>query len=125
MASLLCSLGWHSPGRTRWNRGLCFSRCRRCGRDLVRKDSGGWRVPKGFRVVWRSSRDVVAPPLAEPAPAPARDFMDDGWDSGRWADDLVRRAAAANPGRVAGDFMDDERPSRPPPPSRVAARRSD
>ncbi len=51
---LLCRIGRHSaaPG-SRYNHGLTFSRCRRCGADLVRSDRDWELVPKGFRVVWK------------------------------------------------------------------------
>jgi hypothetical protein len=55
--SLLCRLGLHraAPGEV-WNRGWFFSRCRRCGADLVRTAAGKWHVPKGRRIVWKASR---------------------------------------------------------------------
>lgn len=37
-----------------WNAGYWFSRCGRCGCDLIRRGGGRWRVPpKGLRVVWK------------------------------------------------------------------------
>ncbi|MFN3945843.1 MAG: hypothetical protein ACK4K7_13040 [Allosphingosinicella sp.] len=52
--SLLCRLGFHRAApEPVWNRGFFFSRCRRCGADLVRTPSGRWHVPKGRKVVWR------------------------------------------------------------------------
>ncbi|HEX8308235.1 MAG TPA: SH3 domain-containing protein [Allosphingosinicella sp.] len=51
--SLLCQLGRHRPrGIPRWNDGLYFATCERCGRDLVRTAFEGWHVPSGYRVVW-------------------------------------------------------------------------
>jgi hypothetical protein len=51
--SLFCDLGWHRPaGLPRWNDGYYFSRCGRCGRDLVRTAYQKWHVPQGYRVVW-------------------------------------------------------------------------
>lgn len=51
---LLCDLGWHRPDPiARWNDGYYFSKCSRCGRDLVRTAFGQWQVPKGYRVVWQ------------------------------------------------------------------------
>jgi hypothetical protein len=51
---LLCHLGLHrpEPGEV-WNRGFWFTRCGRCGRDLVRTAAGKWHVPKGRRIVWK------------------------------------------------------------------------
>jgi hypothetical protein len=52
---LLCELGWHRPDPlARWNAGYYFTTCGRCGRDLVRTAYGGWRVPKGFKIVWQA-----------------------------------------------------------------------
>ena len=51
---LLCSIGFHRPSPDEvWNKGWYFTRCERCGTDLVRTGSGKWRVPKGQKVVWR------------------------------------------------------------------------
>lgn len=50
-----CRVGWHTPSTQEiWNDGHHFTRCDRCGEDLVRPPAGKWgRVPKGFRVVWK------------------------------------------------------------------------
>lgn len=54
---LLCRLGFHRPAAGEvWNRGYWFSRCRRCGSDLVRTAAGKWHVPKGQKVVWKPKR---------------------------------------------------------------------
>jgi hypothetical protein len=70
---LLCRLGLHRAERgARWNQGLFFSRCERCGRSLVRSEHGRWRVPHGYRVVWRPLRpgeEAVPPPSAVPGGA--------------------------------------------------------
>ena len=51
---LLCHLGFHRPEPDPvWNRGFWFSRCERCGSDLVRTAAGKWHVPKGRKVVWK------------------------------------------------------------------------
>jgi hypothetical protein len=89
--SLLCLAGKHAvrPGGV-WNQGLNFSRCRRCGRDMVRVEAKWQPAPRGFRIVWKpvmrpwhaDARDVVrnlpmviprepvefAPTVASPAP---------------------------------------------------------
>ena len=67
---LFCSLGWHHPkGAARWNNGYYFTRCARCGHDLVRTARGPWRVPQGHRVVWPAGSgegpDGAEPPLAK------------------------------------------------------------
>jgi hypothetical protein len=52
---LLCELGWHrADPLARWNHGYYFSKCGRCGRDLVRTAFAGWQVPQGFKVVWQA-----------------------------------------------------------------------
>jgi hypothetical protein len=51
---LLCRLGFHRPLPDEvWNRGFFFSRCGRCGSDLVRTAAGKWHVPEGRRIVWK------------------------------------------------------------------------
>ena len=67
---LACLLGRHEARATAIrNQGLYFSRCARCERDMVRS-LGGWQpVPRGFRVVWRSS---TAPgPITANLPVPS------------------------------------------------------
>jgi fused signal recognition particle receptor len=58
---LLCELGWHrADPLARWNAGYYFTTCERCGEDLVRTAYGGWRVPRGYRVVWQSKAPETA-----------------------------------------------------------------
>ena len=76
---LACRLGLHRPRRpSLWNAGYYFSRCARCRRDLVKTPWGRWRVPRGFRVVWKTPseaalglllRDVRRAPGAKPGPS--------------------------------------------------------
>lgn len=55
--SLLCRYGFHRPESWEvWNQGYYFTRCGRCGADLIRTASGKWHVPKGRKVVWRARR---------------------------------------------------------------------
>lgn len=70
---LSCMTGKHAPRPlVAANQGFQFSRCRGCGRDMVRSRASGpdsgrgaWRtVPKGFRVVWK--------PKPAPPASPAR-----------------------------------------------------
>lgn len=50
-----CWLLGHKAGDTGlWNEGYFFSRCRRCGCDLIRTSDQWSPLPYGFRVVWRS-----------------------------------------------------------------------
>lgn len=52
--AILCRLGRHRAiPSDRWNDGYFFSRCGRCGCDLVRRRDKWRAVPKGYRVVWR------------------------------------------------------------------------
>lgn len=72
---LLCALGRHKTDLlVRWNDGYYFTRCRRCGLDLVRTAFSGWTAPKRYRVVWQAeppaSVEQVGPaPQAEAEPA--------------------------------------------------------
>ncbi|TFI59255.1 hypothetical protein E2493_05275 [Sphingomonas parva] len=105
---LACRLGFHRPQRPAlWNAGYYFSRCARCRRDLIKTPWGRWRVPRGFRVVWKTAseaalglllRDVREAPGAKAGPLRTsvplqtvlrrlhhQDFMGDerrrsGWD---------------------------------------------
>jgi hypothetical protein len=68
---LLCALGRHKTDLlVRWNDGYYFTRCRRCGLDLVRTAFSGWTAPKRYRVVWQaeppaSIEQVRSAPQAE------------------------------------------------------------
>jgi CheY-like chemotaxis protein len=99
--TLLCRLKGHDPDPDEvCNAGRCFTRCRRCGQDLVKEGDAWQPVPKGFRIVWKAADadadaagregaagtqpepDTAAPPPAapsspakaepEPEPAPVR-----------------------------------------------------
>lgn len=57
---LLCALGRHKTDLlVRWNDGYYFTRCRRCGLDLVRTAFSGWTAPKRYRVVWQAEPPVA------------------------------------------------------------------
>jgi CheY-like chemotaxis protein len=60
-ANIICAIRGHAPGpEPVRNRGIDFTRCRRCATHLVRK-RGAWQpVPRGYRVVWRPKKDVEA-----------------------------------------------------------------
>jgi hypothetical protein len=64
---LWCALAGHAPdaGLATWNIGYCFSRCERCGRDIVRTGEGRWKVPHGYRIVWRPLPAKTAEPPAQ------------------------------------------------------------
>jgi hypothetical protein len=71
--SPLCNLGWHRVSAdVRWNSGYYFSRCERCGRDLVRTIYGRWHVPRGYRVVWQKAAPAHALPLGLDRRVPAK-----------------------------------------------------
>jgi outer membrane biosynthesis protein TonB len=54
--AVLCDLGLHRPAPwPRWNLGYYFTKCERCGEDLVRTANGRWQIPRGFRVRWQGS----------------------------------------------------------------------
>ena len=112
---LFCRLGWHSPGpQILWNAGFWFTKCRDCGRDLVRSRHRGWHVPVGAKVVWQAKAPAPRPPaqpatlatpamLAEPPPSvtanepPAPDiFIEAGKPPKR-----IKRAKAVNSIRPA------------------------
>jgi hypothetical protein len=79
---LTCELGWHrADPLARWNDGYYFSKCTRCGRDLVRTAYQRWHVPKGCKIVWQASPPesrrsaTLLPADASPAaPSPAEEL---------------------------------------------------
>ena len=50
------------------NRGQCFTRCTRCGADLVRREGFWGPVPKGFRIVWKAADDGRRGDIGPPPP---------------------------------------------------------
>jgi CheY-like chemotaxis protein len=74
--NLLCSIRGHRPGdRQITNQGTRFSRCVRCGADLVRLNGAWAPPPKGQRIVWKGADEPTAerpnlPQVAAPTPAP-------------------------------------------------------
>ncbi len=62
--SIACRFTGHEASdETVANGGRLFSRCLRCGRDLIEL-GGAWKsAPKGFRIVWRSAEAPI-PSLA-------------------------------------------------------------
>jgi hypothetical protein len=54
---LICAIGCHEAApREVYNCGYHFSRCRRCGRDMIRAGAAWSMVPAGHRVVWKAGR---------------------------------------------------------------------
>lgn len=134
---LRCRWGRHSPDPVaRWNAGYYFSRCRRCGADLVRTDYGRWEPPRGFRVVWRSSRpehalgtDLVEAVKIEaespaPVPGPALESAEAELPIQavlRRLEEEARDEAADTEDETGAEAESDpagERPGLPPEPSR-------
>ena len=71
---LFCDLGWHKPEPVaRWNNGYYFTKCARCGEDLVRTAYGRWHAPRGYRVVWQAQppANAAAAALVQERAAPA------------------------------------------------------
>jgi hypothetical protein len=55
--SILCAFSGHEAGRAEtYNSGYWFSRCRRCGCDMIRSGAEWSTVPPGHRVVWKEGR---------------------------------------------------------------------
>jgi Bacterial SH3 domain len=140
--SFRCAFGWHDAEPLAcWNDGYYFARCRRCAVDLVRTAYGRWHSPRGFRVVWSSTRPANAPsaellpmPEAEaqsgPAPAgralPIEEVLRHlEQDERRMRGQPAGSAAGQRPPTYVPDFMEDAntdtswRTNRPPrwPPS--------
>ncbi len=65
----LCALRVHRPVIPGiWNRGIQFSRCGRCGHDLVATNGSWERVPPRYRVVWKSGLEHSLAGFPETAP---------------------------------------------------------
>lgn len=81
-----CLSGNHQlPSNPIWNQGFAFSRCTRCGRDMMRSHGRWRRAPRGFRIVWKRRTAAKSdpaqlafdlPPVRDPVapvpPAPRR-----------------------------------------------------
>ena len=71
MMSLMCAIGCHEAApREVYNCGYHFSRCRRCGRDMIRAGAAWSLVPQGHKVVWKAGRQYhsVEPSFAHALP---------------------------------------------------------
>src|SRR3712207_1807022 len=79
--TLLCRLWRHAATPSEiWNAGLFFSRCRRCGHDMVRRPEQAWKpVPRGQHVVWRraTERNVAVILPKSPGRENLHNLMDD------------------------------------------------
>jgi hypothetical protein len=120
--NFLCRLGWHRPAPTpRWHAGLYFTKCLRCGSDLVRLPRGRWTIPSDVLVLWQgpTAASATAPkagdgPLPDDA-APAADERETAVapaavpDETPAAADAVRTAHTAQRGRAPPppDFMEE------------------
>lgn len=102
MMGLMCAIGGHEAApREVYNCGYWFSRCRGCGRDMMRTGAGWSLVPEGHRVVWKAGRQShsiapdfthVLPVLLRTAnlPAPRSPFLS-------WSRTLSRPAEPSSP----------------------------
>jgi hypothetical protein len=73
--SMLCKMGGHEAERGEtWNAGYYFSRCRRCGTDMIRAGAGWETVPEGHRVSWKKGwhRHSIEPDYRSNLPALCR-----------------------------------------------------
>jgi hypothetical protein len=71
MMGLMCTIGCHeAAAREVYNCGYHFSRCRRCGRDMIRAGAAWSLVPEGHRVAWKAGRQShsVPPDFAHALP---------------------------------------------------------
>ncbi|MBV8688368.1 MAG: hypothetical protein JOZ90_15775 [Alphaproteobacteria bacterium] len=98
--SILCAIGGHEAGAGEvYNCGYWFSRCRRCGRDMIRSGASWDLVPDGHRVVWRIGRGShsLAPDFAHVLPIlhPAANLPMVRPRFASWSRQMVRRRAAA------------------------------
>ena len=86
-----CFAGKHvaAPDPIR-NQGLEFSKCVRCGRDMIRSRRAWRQVPKGFRVAWRR-------PLPDAGQVAATQLLLDLPATGRAVD--LARQGRSGPGR--------------------------
>jgi hypothetical protein len=59
--NFLCRFGWHRPAPTpRWHAGFYFTKCLRCGSDLVRMPRGRWRIPADVLILWSAHAGASA-----------------------------------------------------------------
>ena len=73
---MMCRLGGHeADGGEIYNSGYWFSRCRRCGCDMIRDGASWATVPDGHRVSWKAGRHMhsIAPDFAGALPVLHRD----------------------------------------------------
>jgi hypothetical protein len=97
---LMCAIGGHEAApREVYNCGYWFSRCRGCGRDMIRTGAGWSLVPDGHRVVWKAGRQYhsVAPDFAHVLPVllPSANLPARPSPFASWSRTLSRRRANA------------------------------
>ncbi len=124
---LLCRLGRHRPAHeARWNDGFYFSRCRGCGRDIVRTAFEGWHVPRGFRVVWQERPPAdsrIAALVAAEAPAAAIEQPADDNQMELPISEVLRSLDTSEPEPEQPPAPPaEELPPAPPPPPPAAPR---
>ena len=126
----LCNMGWHRVSAdVRWNSGYYFSRCERCGRDLVRTIYGRWHVPRGYRVVWQkaapagqlpSGLDRRAPMRQRPSNLPIQHVLDQLKDVRPETPVPIDQAPPGQPPAMAAPAAMEPAPSEPLPAEPVA-----
>lgn len=107
--SMLCKMGGHEAERGEtWNAGFYFSRCRRCGTDMIRSGAGWETVPEGHRVSWKKGwhRHSIEPDYRSNLPALCRS----GGSLMRW-----RRSGAAAAAAELDPQMVEETQEQPYP----------
>lgn len=126
--NILCKAGFHKPSSSsRSNAGYSFSTCARCSADLVRRGTGRWRSPRGFRVVWKSPAEAATDILLQtpaaalgkqsrygPSELPIQEvlrllknheFMDEPGQTSTWDMQIVVQKEAALKRIARDDFM--------------------
>lgn len=115
--SILCMLGGHEASPTEiYNAGYYFSRCRRCGEDMMRWGAAWHLVPRGHRIVWKAGSHhhsieadygLHLPILHRESNLPAVKPRWASWDR-RLVRSRRRAAAAAAPGGAGATAERDE-----------------
>jgi hypothetical protein len=105
--SILCAVGGHEAGAAEvYNGGYYFSRCKRCGRDMIRCGAAWQMIPEGHRVVWKGGRHrhSLEPDFAGALPVLHRDSNLPAVRGpfASWSRDVVRLKRARFSRPVAG-----------------------
>jgi hypothetical protein len=112
---LICVAADHrAGGGERYNSGYYFSRCSRCGCDLIRTGRQGWRsVPRGYAVVWKAGRhshslaadfDGLLPELRPEANLPATRPRSASWSRAMVGRRGPRAEPLPDPAERSGEY---------------------